>query len=210
MENRDSAGERGDVGDGGMLYRGLAGRGVVVAAEEEAGDGASNRFGEGNGGGEVMRAFYKSRLFWCGVPGLVFLLWVWWDSGRHYSEVTWYRGSEERDVRVYRGVVEWRSVVQRLFIPGTKQLFVDRHEMVEVDKNGLGFTRECGFDLPAGFRREEKPDDDLKMTYEAVEVSVALWLIAGCYAAMWLGAVFAWRWRKRRVMRRLTETEVVG
>ncbi len=31
------------------------------------------------------RPFYRSRLFWLGLPGLVFLLWAWWLSTGHYS-----------------------------------------------------------------------------------------------------------------------------
>lgn len=31
------------------------------------------------------RPFYRSRLFWLGLPGLVFLLWGWWLSLGHYS-----------------------------------------------------------------------------------------------------------------------------
>jgi hypothetical protein len=30
------------------------------------------------------RPFYRSRLFWLGIPGLVFLLWAWWISTRLY------------------------------------------------------------------------------------------------------------------------------
>ena len=31
------------------------------------------------------RPFYRSRLFWLGLPGLVFLLWGWWISMGHQS-----------------------------------------------------------------------------------------------------------------------------
>jgi hypothetical protein len=36
-----------------------------------------------------QRPFYRSRSFWFGLPGLVFLLWGWWDSGKRYSEMAW-------------------------------------------------------------------------------------------------------------------------
>ena len=26
----------------------------------------------------MIRPWYRSRLFWLGLPGLVFLLWLWW------------------------------------------------------------------------------------------------------------------------------------
>jgi hypothetical protein len=29
----------------------------------------------------LIRPWYRSRLFWLGVPGLVFLVWGWWKSG---------------------------------------------------------------------------------------------------------------------------------
>ncbi len=31
------------------------------------------------------RPFYRSRLFWLGLPGLVFLLWGWWMSMGYFS-----------------------------------------------------------------------------------------------------------------------------
>ncbi len=33
------------------------------------------------------RPFYRSRLFWLGLPGLVFLLWGWWLSMGYWSSV---------------------------------------------------------------------------------------------------------------------------
>ncbi|WP_341405328.1 hypothetical protein [Luteolibacter soli] len=45
-------------------------------------------------------------------------------------------------------------------------------------------------------------------------VRAAFWGVVAGYVVVWLGLVFAWRWRKRRVMGRLTEsvmeTEVAG
>lgn len=39
----------------------------------------------------MIRPWYRSRLFWLGLPGLAFLLWAWWDSGKSYSGITWVR-----------------------------------------------------------------------------------------------------------------------
>jgi hypothetical protein len=36
----------------------------------------------------MMRPFYRSRLFWLGVPGLVFLVWLWVDSFWHVSSAS--------------------------------------------------------------------------------------------------------------------------
>jgi hypothetical protein len=33
----------------------------------------------------MIRPWYRSRVFWAGLPGLLFLLWAWWDSGAHHS-----------------------------------------------------------------------------------------------------------------------------
>ncbi len=35
------------------------------------------------------RPFYRSRLFWLDLPGLVFLLWGWWLSLGHVSQASW-------------------------------------------------------------------------------------------------------------------------
>ena len=55
----------------------------------------------------IARPVYRSRLFWLGVPGLVFLLWVWWDSGGRVSYAKWVRGNTVDDVRVTGGRVDW-------------------------------------------------------------------------------------------------------
>ncbi|BCX49012.1 hypothetical protein HAHE_29200 [Haloferula helveola] len=37
------------------------------------------------------RPWWKSIVFWSGVPGLVFLAWAWCDSNRHFRSVIYYR-----------------------------------------------------------------------------------------------------------------------
>jgi hypothetical protein len=37
----------------------------------------------------MIRPWYRSRLFWLGLPGLAFLLWAGWDSERNFSEMAW-------------------------------------------------------------------------------------------------------------------------
>jgi hypothetical protein len=160
----------------------------------------------------VMRPLYRSRLFWLGVPGLVFLLWVWWDSGGYVSFAAYERGNELRQVEVGRGGVLWTYA----FDPkptGHAAVRPFRAERIELAKMGVE-TKGRRLDFSEAFKRERRmvslPAFGVKK--EVHTVLLALWVIVLGYIAMWLGGVFAWRWWKVRVMRRLTEmgAEVAG
>jgi len=160
----------------------------------------------------TMRPFYRSRLFWLGVPGLVFLLWVWWDSGKWASSVSWERSQRSDCVDVASGVVGWERNTYRDTGPAVS--------------NGLGFDRRSGSSI-MDFPGEEELDQedemrrfDLRKAYtwtkfclwadspdwlDIQRLRVALWVVVLVYVAMWLGAVWWWRRRKARVMRRETE-----
>ncbi len=63
-------------------------------------------------------SFYRSRLFWLGLPGLVFLLWAWWVSMGHISQArfgyvpVWVIGQSAGEVFVFwnaSGFPDWRD-----------------------------------------------------------------------------------------------------
>ena len=56
------------------------------------------------------RPFYRSRAFWSGLPGLVFLLWGWWMSTGHQSGM-WPDGAGSWEVGQLAGEVYmfWES-----------------------------------------------------------------------------------------------------
>ncbi|MEK7951667.1 hypothetical protein [Luteolibacter soli] len=149
-----------------------------------------------------MRAFYKSRLFWCGVPGLVFLVWAWWDSGGYESQVGWMGKGRVRGVLVSRGAVGWvdgeDTLMRALGVKGGPCW--SREVLSKFDENGGLAQRECGFDVRPFFERGALVIDE-EMIVDDVDGRVAMWGVMACYAVIWLGAVGAWQWRKRRVMK---------
>ncbi|MEK7951665.1 hypothetical protein [Luteolibacter soli] len=165
----------------------------------------------------MMRPFYKARLFWCGVPGLVFLLWVWWDSGGYESRLKWNRGWGFREVRVERGMMGYMRLIDPTAGPGVKgELSADRLPFPEDDGTGGWKGRARKFDFfPTAFEKtvmEVEPSAGVIVDW--VDSRLALWAAVAGYGVVWLGMVFAWQWRRRRVMRRLTDlakgTEVAG
>jgi hypothetical protein len=143
----------------------------------------------------AMRRFYRSRLFWLGVPGLVFLVWGWWDSGGYTSHVSWQSGREIRQLEVNRGCVVWMTTVDlRSAVPVPGEPFhAGRYEL-----KGEGGRH---FDFAVPFERKT---DDLKVSVAWMDMTLhsarlALWVVVVFYAVMWMAMVFAWQWRKARV-----------
>jgi len=78
-----------DRGLPAVLPRGC--RGLACVAVEEATTGiGGDQMSHGTHGipGSERRGWWRSRLLWLGVPGLLFLLWVWANSMSHHSEAS--------------------------------------------------------------------------------------------------------------------------
>jgi hypothetical protein len=144
----------------------------------------------------MREGFYRSRLFWLGVPGLVFLLWVWWDSGRYRNYAEWTRGKQDHVVWVVEGYVRWVATTRVDSTSVKNSFYYDRTEW----KGGWFEVRQL-FSWHSG----SAPDIGIA---GLVKVEVALWGVVAGYGVMWLGAVWWWQRRKLRVMKR--EGEMVG
>ncbi|WP_341405324.1 hypothetical protein [Luteolibacter soli] len=144
------------------------------------------------------------------MPGLVFLLWVWWDSGGWDSSVVrTVRGNVFHVVKVRGGLVEW----QRDEYLGTAPIltgksYFDLHVYrTEVEEPPLseraGQVAGRRFDFPAAYEKERQTlrGERAVMTERIDLARVALWVVVAGYGMVWLGAVSAWQWRKARVMR---------
>lgn len=165
----------------------------------------------------MIRPWYRSRLFWLGVPGLVFLMWLWWDSMNH-STTIW---------------LSWEGVSDgSVFGPATEGFSVT-HEWGSIH---LGLNEDPFWPMPTHFGmgcEMSRISTDVLMhdpfadpvTQEAVEWNstlsdwfpsafslsvvddpfspdvgprVAIWFLIMVYAASWAGACFAWqRWKRR-------------
>jgi len=148
---------------------------------------------------------------------LVFLLWVWWDSGKYESVARWFEGWAVKELRVVSGGVEWeRSNYTRTGVPLTaaKSFEVDRSE-VDSDRGWVSFAPEQveveervrGFDFREAFVWKVVVPHGQSLI-EVRTYSLALWVVVACYVEVWLGAVW---WRQRRKMKRMMrEMEVVA
>ncbi|MCW1926549.1 hypothetical protein OKA05_28615 [Luteolibacter arcticus] len=147
----------------------------------------------------AARAFHRSRHFWLGVPGLVFLLWAWWDSGGYMSTVewNWNGGKREHLVWVAVGDVTWQCTTHQERSAGVN--FSTRRNPLA---NFGGGARGRQFDVPPAFSRSLDDGEFAWIGVAVEEAHVALWVIAGSYAVAWLGVVAWWQRRKARVVRR--------
>lgn len=161
----------------------------------------------------VPRPFYRSRLFWLGLPGLAFLFWIWWDSGGHSSQC-YVTGGRSGSSLVAAATVEGGCV--RL--------------MAQVDEftaspTGLHFyfdriqVRDRQFDGPLYFEWRIDEDEALgedpaaagwvpspgatfpKPEVKSVEVAVALWLMILVYLCGLSLMMLWWQRRKTRLMK---------
>ena len=170
----------------------------------------------------MMRAFYKSRLFWLGLPGLVFLLWVWWDSGGCRSSALWTRADRWSAVLVNEGRLQWTESK----VPASMQPYLSTAEPFSFERTErsveamlaeeeLGMKAEARgrqFDFAAAFERDAEVRAII--AGDLAEWRVALWVVVLGYVVVWMGAVMAWQRRRARVMKGLTdavrEREVMG
>lgn len=145
----------------------------------------------------MIRPWYRSRLFWLGLPGLVFMLWAWlakadqsFDFG--HTAITGSGKTTARGIGAGGG-----SVYQITY------------------RNDYDLGLQPGFQW-SGFR--ESPDEPV--TYiplrpftfirktvdpgEYREIRLAWWVVISAYTVIWLGAVAGWQ---RRSCRELEQTD---
>jgi hypothetical protein len=125
------------------------------------------------------RPFYRSRLFWLGLPGLVFLLWSWWDSVGENKGVAWTSG----------GVGTFAYISYSVIGVGTDS--GGRHyEGLTPWKNG-GLSKPA-FPSPVILR---EPRADL------ISFEVPLWLLILLYLVAWPLTLGWWQRRKSRILK---------
>lgn len=137
----------------------------------------------------TIRPWYRSRLFWLGVPGLVFLMWGWLANVRndfHVRHTAW-RGSDLLgwDIGTSLGSIYYSRSESNPGRGSTFKLgFNTFHETLDPDEPTVYFPVR-----PFGIVRE--PD------YE--EVWVAWWMMVVSYTLFWLGGLVGWQRRKVRL-----------
>ncbi len=142
---------------------------------------------------------FRSRVFWFGVPGLVFLLWGWADSAKsefkgHVTAGTWFvhltQGAGYLQLQFTRGGLAspWSSSAQR--VPRVS--------------GGGGWP---GWSYVPQWRHHETPVGwigSFYNSYPSVSNTLILphWFLLALYAVPWCGLIL-WRWRRFAAVRRV-------
>lgn len=140
----------------------------------------------------MLRPWYRSRLFWLGVPGFAFLIWAWLGQLRHY----WYLSFTQVDGPVsastwalesYAGAVSLGWSSHSFGISGPSSVGWDwSKENLDADEPTIYHT-----EFPFGISYEPLGGYDYAW--------IDWWMLAALYATAWLVAQLAWRRRRRRM-----------
>ena len=158
----------------------------------------------------MIRPWYRSRLFWLGVPGLVFLLWLWWDS-MHFSTAISVAWEGEPDGSVFGPPIHGLSISEECGRLGLAEN-VDPFFPV-VGNLGIGFevsrvTLEEWLQdpfSPASTRRDYVFGDWFPAPvssrgedpFRSDGPGIAIWLLVVLYGTSWGVACVCWQRRKR-------------
>jgi hypothetical protein len=158
------------------------------------------------------RPFYRSRLFWLGMPGVLFLLWAWGRSNvvRHKANL-----GQSGWVWSSQGKLCWHDVN---VAAGAWEVTVDYREGTLSVNPQEEFVTRCGFGLSPSLisrttvmiadrrwfppPRWEVRQLDASSSYRLI--SLPYWMMTGGYAVLWLGGLSAWQRRKSRVWKTST------
>ncbi len=128
------------------------------------------------------RPFYRSRLFWLGLPGLVFLLWAWWFSMGYFSHVD-FSGKYEWGISQSAGnvVAIWNSGG----MPNWDGVFFDHGQWSVESARAWQMTLNESRETHPAFRY----------------VIVPYYAVVLAYVAVWLLTLAWWQRRKSRLMK---------
>lgn len=151
----------------------------------------------------TLRPFYRSRLFWLGLPGFVFLLWAWLDSGWNTTDLAYCDNTRQRGVAQFQGeLIFYRSEtpLNRSW-PGS--YFIHSRTPAAPAGNAWRIGR-VSFPKLASHLAEERmlnPQKPSLGNMRQSSVGVALWFVAASYAAAWILTLTWWQRRKSRLLK---------
>jgi hypothetical protein len=148
----------------------------------------------------MIRPWYRSRLFWLGLPGLVFLLWLWLIFSPRAICID--AGQRSFDLLSFRSALELTTSDDRWAPPAWEiDVFPLDEEADRIDPGDHLFKRDYhawpGEIDVGGVRRLEF----FRLDY----VSMRPWLPVAAYLVLWVAALALWQWRKTRLSRRGAE-----
>lgn len=151
----------------------------------------------------MPRSWFCSQLFWLGFVPLAFLLWGWWDSCNQYTRATvskfdtylqlaTSRGTLELELERYTGprTVPWGKNWDAQFV----RLPNDDDEILDAGGVPKFSGAVWGHWLYRRYTWEEGPG----AVHINTQIEVPVWLLAVCYAALFLFIASYLTHRKRR------------
>lgn len=130
----------------------------------------------------MIRPWYRSRLFWLGVPGLVFLMWGWWKSGSEMVRFDNGINDSNPAVALYfheRCLIFWWEFDRE---------FEWRFEVAEAGMFEQASHHSAGwFSNRIGYEPEELGSRQFHQFY------IPLWVAVAAYSLLWLWASLLWR-----------------
>jgi hypothetical protein len=141
----------------------------------------------------MIRPWYRSLLFWLGLPGLVFLVWACADSTRFVSSLKWQSKGVVLDFQSWGNSLRINSF--HCQDPGRRRdLTFDRFPVSQL-------TIAVEYPLfPSAVRFGSFHDTCTDST--ARMLVIAYWLKISAYLAVWIACLMCWQRRKARLSRR--------
>jgi hypothetical protein len=154
----------------------------------------------------MIRPWYRSRLFWLGIPGLMFLLWAWAKShgtemltclgasggwgGSGYGKLMWFRVETKGDALVGLDLRNGQVCPQA-------DTFFTSAPALAAPRFNTSFTSPLLPEpqwFPAPGWRSETVDAGSYLF-----LSLPYWLVTGLYGCAWVAGLVGWQWRKHRL-----------
>jgi hypothetical protein len=143
------------------------------------------------------RPFYRSRLFWLGLPGLVFLLWLWLENARDdlffgHTKITGPVEASTRGIGSFDGSVYYVTIKTTFGVSGPEE--VGFHASSEGGLEPNEPMTLFAFPPFGIFQRKSEG-------HEYRNVMLAWWAVILTYSLAWLVTLAWWQRRKARLLK---------
>lgn len=154
----------------------------------------------------MIRPWYRSVLFWLGIPGLLFLLWAWRSSnltGHQLTLGSWELTSTQGKALAW----SMRSDLQYDFWLDyrTAEVFTEWIAPNSPPRAGRIVPLVAAYPIPPGqqcwFPAARWQAKEINRDARYRLVSLPYWLLAGIYVGLWLGGVVWNQLRKSRLLK---------
>lgn len=155
--------------------------------------------------------WYRSRLFWFGLPGLLLLLWLWLGHLGTVTRVQWATSGSRAWIMAWGGGSVGGCVsTERVFMmpPGFRSSFTRIRGPVKIVMRHFAGVQHWSLPLAEGNVSKVFEVEHLHGK-PAPALVLDLRLLAIIHTALWLGGLTAWQRRKHRLLHRTPELPAV-